>query len=832
MMNSALMQVVDETNPISTLGHIMKITALGPGGLSSAARASMEVRDVHPTHFGRICPIETPEGPNVGLVTSLALCSQVEQDGRVTAPYRNVRTGEVEWLDAREEKSATILPRSTDYKEDEPDRIVNVRQGYSYGAVPLKEVTHVGVRPDQAISASAALIPFVSHDDANRALMGANMARQAVPLVNADPPLVGTGVEGDFGSLSSRNVIARSPGRVRYVSSNLIVVEGLGKRGSGKLITYRLSRCNTTNQGTDVSHKPRVSIGDRVKRGQLLADGPCSLNGELALGQNMVVAYMPWKGYNFEDSIVVSERVVKDDRFTSIHTTTLDCKARIHTNTSGGRSDKSLMADEITLDMPNISDRMKTNLDENGIVSIGAFVRPGDILVGRVSPNMKSEDTDMDRIVAALFSSVKLGKKWKSTPLICPSDVYGTVVNVRIIERDNEHETTSVVADRELDSIEEEFRVLRVIHRKRKASLLKRYRGNKAKQSEVREAYRALTEQLDLDEKERVDALVPGDLEPGVIKVVEVTIAVKAVLEVGDKLALRHGNKGVISKIVPVEDMPVMEDGRPIDVILNPLGVPSRMNIGQILECHLGLGLWKLGERIADMAEKKTRIPSILSKFRPVYSKDSEKHKKLRAFARKDPGAFYEYCKTLRNGIHVGTPGFNGASESDILRIFRAAGIPYRSQKVGLGVVKHPGQVWLYDGETGTRFQHPVTVGISYIQKLHHLVSKKMHARSTGPYSAVTQQPLGGRANAGGQRLGEMEVWALQAYGASYGLQELLTIKSDDIDGRERAFEAIVKNKPVSLRGTPASFNLLQKELQALALNFEGIGSDSTLSEG
>lgn len=809
---SALMQMADETNPLSTVAHLSRLTALGPGGLRSADRASTEVRDVHVTHFGRICPIQTPEGPNVGLVTALSVGAVIEEDGSILAPYRSISTGEVELISTETEVDCVIA--INDLSASVENDLVPARIGHGYGSARAKDVTHCLLRPDQVLSISAATVPFLECDDANRALMGANMAGQAVPLSKPEPPLVGTGIETLIARRAPNNLRARRPGRIVHADARTIVVETKNKDNPFDL--YRLIKHEATNQGTVISHTCRVEVGQAVTAGELLADGPASVNGEIALGRNLVAAYMPFHGLNFEDAIVVSERVAREGMFSSTHIVDLSLDVRVYQNIGKGKP----ACDEVTNKIDGVSEARLAKLDEQGIIRVGSHVSPGDVLVGRVSPRREEED-DVGQLIAQLFG--KATSKWHPTPLTCPNDIKGTVVDVRVVERDLDHTETRVVRDSEIDRIREEFDLLKRLTRAR-------FRRKSARFPKRRHKYKTLQkytlEELDKKLEEKIAHRSADDLAPGVIKTITIKIAVTYELEVGDKLALRHGNKGVISRILPDCDMPFLDDGTPVDIILNPLGVPSRMNIGQILEIHAGFGLWKLGEKVSNLAweylygYRSKAKTAILKALRPVFRKDQAAFEKIRAMKTQN---LCELCLNFKRGVPVATPAFDGMKEADILAIFRAAGLNHEPVRESNGVIRRPGQVWLHDGLTGDRFTNPVTVGIIYVQKLHHLVADKMHARSTGPYSAVTQQPLGGRAQFGGQRLGEMEVWAIEAYGAAYTLQETLGIRSDDVTGREEAFKAIVRGRPISLAGTPAAFEVLRGELQALALDVEGI---------
>jgi DNA-directed RNA polymerase subunit beta len=801
---------MDQTNPLSELTHKRRLSALGPGGLTRD-RAGFEVRDVHPTHYGRICPIETPEGPNIGLIASLSTYARVNKLGFIESPYRKVRNGrvtdEVDFLSAVEEDRYVIAQASAEL--DPEGRfardIVAARKGSEFLLVPVEEIDYMDVSPKQLVSVAASLIPFLENDDANRALMGSNMQRQAVPLLCTEAPLIGTGMEYIAARDSGAVLVAKHPGTVVSVDSTRVVLradpasdtERLEAKLEAKVDIYNLTKFQRSNQNTCINQKPVVHVGDRVERGEVIADGPATDAGELALGQNVLVAFMPWGGYNFEDAIVVSERLVKRDRFTSIHIEEFEVEAR---DTKQGK-------EEITRDIPNVGEEALKDLDESGIIRIGAKVKPGDYLVGKVTPKGETQLSPEEKLLKAIFGE-KAGDV-RDTSLTVPPGVEGTVVGVRVFSRKglDKDLRARAIEDDEVRRIEKDFaeerQILEAERDKRirellvgqsvsqdvhdpesgtvllkkgaglTADVLMRFEGwalldlplaeRDGPVSAVEMLWERVRDQVqrlqDLCEEKSSKVRKGDELPPGVLKLVKVYISMKRKLSVGDKMAGRHGNKGVVSVIVPEEDMPCMADGTPVDLILNPLGVPSRMNVGQILESHLG---W------------------------------AAKHL----------------------GLYIASPVFDGAREEDIKQLLAEAGLP------------QTGNTILYDGKTGEPFNQKVTVGYIYMMKLHHLVDDKIHARSTGPYSLVTQQPLGGKAQFGGQRLGEMEVWALEAYGAAYTLQEMLTVKSDDVAGRTRMYEAIVKGDNILDASLPESFNVLVKELQSLCLDVELIKND------
>jgi len=841
--SSQLSQFMDQTNPLSEVTHKRRLSALGPGGLTRE-RAGFEVRDVHATHYGRICPIETPEGPNIGLIASLSTFARVNEYGFVETPYRRVEeskvTDEIMWLSALEEEGKYIAQATANLDEGRRfrDHLVSARFNGDFRMVPAENIQIMDVSPNQMVSVAAALVPFLEHDDANRALMGANMQRQAVPLIKTEAPLVGTGIELRVALDSGVCAVARRDGVVESVDASRVVVRALGEDGDYPDI-YHLMKYQRSNQSTCYNQKPAVRTGDHVKKGEVLADGPAVDTGELAMGRNVLVAFMPWQGYNFEDSILVSERIVKEDVFTSVHIEEFECVAR----------DTKLGKEEITRDIPNVGDEALKDLDESGIVRIGAEVKPGDILVGKITPKGETQLSPEEKLLRAIFGE-KAGDV-RDSSLRVPPGVAGIVINARVFSRrgTEKDERSMEIEDQERARMEktrdEEIQILRdsAYRRVRKlltgkvttgklvddkgtvllakgvtlteeelAAIPRKYWGSipvdggeviQQKLMELEELVRNREEHF----KERIERLSKGDeLPPGVIKMVKVYIAIKRKLQVGDKMAGRHGNKGVVSRILPEEDMPFLQDGSPVDIVLNPLGVPSRMNVGQILETHLGWGARELGHQLQRMVDERFPIDKIREKVRAVYASDEEA---MAIVDKMDDDDLVKLARKLRAGVFFATPVFDGATEQDIKSTLELAGLPQRGQAI------------LFDGRTGEAFDKDVTVGVMYMLKLHHLVDDKIHARSIGPYSLVTQQPLGGKAQFGGQRLGEMEVWAMEAYGAAYALQEFLTVKSDDVMGRTRMYESIVKGDFQLEAGLPESFNVLIKELQSLCLNVE-----------
>jgi len=843
--SSQLSQFMDQTNPLSEITHKRRLSALGPGGLTRE-RAGFEVRDVHPTHYGRICPIETPEGPNIGLINSLATFARVNKYGFVETPYRKVKDGrvsdEVNYLSAMEEGRYTVAQANQpiDNRGRFTEDLITCRHSGDVVFVSPDKVDYMDVSPKQLVSVAAALIPFLENDDANRALMGSNMQRQAVPLVRAEAPFVGTGMEGTVARDSGAAIGARRTGVVDQVDATRIVVratEDLDPTKSGVDI-YRLMKFQRSNQNTCINQRPLVKVGDAVKKGDIIADGPSTDLGELALGRNVLVAFMPWNGYNFEDSILLSERIVKDDVFTSIHIEEFEVMAR----------DTKLGPEEITRDIPNVSEEALKNLDEAGIVYIGAEVRAGDILCGKITPKGESPMTPEEKLLRAIFG--EKASDVRDTSLRVPPGVQGTVVEVRVFNRHgvDKDERALAIEREEIERLAKDRddeqaildrnvygRLAELLERKVGIAGPKGFKKDTHLTKAVLEEYprsqwwqfavsndkvmteiEAIRKQYDESKKgleqrflDKVEKLQRGDeLPPGVMKMVKVFVAVKRKIQPGDKMAGRHGNKGVVSKIVPVEDMPFLEDGTHADIVLNPLGVPSRMNVGQILETHLGWACAGLGLKIGQAVDAynhrdgKRDTKPLKEMLKKIYG-DDETIKSL------GENELVELGGNLRHGVPIATPVFDGAKEADIEKMLDLAGL------------EHSGQVTLHDGRTGEAFDRKVTVGYIYMLKLHHLVDDKIHARSIGPYSLVTQQPLGGKAQFGGQRFGEMEVWALEAYGAAYTLQEMLTVKSDDVAGRTKVYEAIVRGDDTFEAGIPESFNVLVKEMRSLGLNVD-----------
>ncbi|MFO7562443.1 MAG: DNA-directed RNA polymerase subunit beta [Enhygromyxa sp.] len=851
--SSQLSQFMDQTNPLSEVTHKRRLSALGPGGLTRE-RAGFEVRDVHPTHYGRICPIETPEGPNIGLIASLSTYARINEFGFVETPYRTVEggqaTSEVAYYSALQEQGHYIAQANS--AMDEASRFVNeqvqCRHNEEFEMVTPAEVTLMDVSPNQLVSVAASLIPFLEHDDANRALMGSNMQRQAVPCLRTDAPLVGTGMETHVARDSGSTVVAARDGVVEQVDGGRIVVKPVANRGEedrgilgAKPDIYNLVKFRRSNQNTALNQKPIVNVGDRVKRGDVIADGAATERGELALGQNLLVAFMPWQGYNFEDSILVSERLIREDVYTTIHIEEFECVAR----------DTKLGKEEITRDIPNVGEEALKNLDEAGIVRVGAEVHAGDILVGKITPKGETQLSPEEKLLRAIFGE-KAGDV-RDTSLRLPPGVSGIIIDARVFARKGVDKDIRAqqIEDAEREKLSQDHgdnvaivsagyynRIKEILIGKTTAAKLVDDQGavlidsgvvltqeaieqiarkywpqfslTTAEDTELIEALGRRLEK-DLDEietiyREKLAKLTKGDeLPPGVIKMVKVYVAIKRKLQVGDKMAGRHGNKGVISRILPTEDLPYLEDGTSVDIVLNPLGVPSRMNVGQILEVHLGWAARELGNQINAYMETNYSPEVLRGQLKKIYETE-EATRFIESLPDED---VVRFADKLRRGIHVATPVFDGAFETEVKSFLAKAGLP------------GSGQAILFDGRTGEAFEEDVTVGIMYMLKLHHLVDDKIHARSIGPYSLVTQQPLGGKAQFGGQRLGEMEVWALEAYGAAYALQELLTVKSDDVVGRMRMYESIVKGQPTMQPGVPESFNVLLKELQALCLDVE-----------
>ena len=843
--SSQLSQFMDQTNPLAEVTHKRRLSALGPGGLTRE-RAGFEVRDVHPTHYGRVCPIETPEGPNIGLINSLATYARVNKYGFIESPYRKVEHGrpveEVNYLSAMEEGRYTIAQANAelDAKGRFSADLVSCRKGGEFVVARPEDIEYMDVSPKQLVSVAAALVPFLENDDANRALMGSNMQRQAVPLIRAEAPLVGTGMEDVVARDSGVTVAARRDGTISQVDATRVVIraDDEDNHSAPGVDIYKLLKFQRSNQNTCINQRPLVRVGDRVRKGDIIADGPSTELGELALGRNVLVAFMPWNGYNFEDSILISERIVSEDVFTSIHIEEFEVMAR----------DTKLGQEEITRDIPNVGEEALRNLDEAGIVYVGAHVKPSDILVGKVTPKGESPMTPEEKLLRAIFG--EKASDVRDTSLRLPPSVTGTVVEVRVFSRHGvEKDERALAIEREeikalsKDKDDEKAilesntfeRLKTLLTGKTVASGPKGIKiGNKVddellaefttgqwwqiavKDAKVSDAVEQLKAQYDAAMaalqarfENKVEKLQRGDeLLPGVMKMVKVFVAVKRKLQPGDKMAGRHGNKGVISRIVPAEDMPYLENGQPVDIVLNPLGVPSRMNVGQILETHLGWASASLGQRLGEVVDRMRqggKFDEVKRQLRAIYGKDQYSDM-IEPMSDQDLG---ELCRNLRHGVPMATPVFDGATEADINEMLKLAGLDTS------------GQVWLNDGRTGERFARKVTVGYIYMLKLHHLVDDKIHARSIGPYSLVTQQPLGGKAQFGGQRFGEMEVWALQAYGAAYTLQEMLTVKSDDVAGRTKVYEAIVQGDDTFEAGVPESFNVLVKELRSLGLNVE-----------
>ena len=844
--SSQLSQFMDQTNPLSEITHKRRVSALGPGGLTRE-RAGFEVRDVHPTHYGRICPIETPEGPNIGLINSLSTYAKINKYGFIESPYKRVKDAvvqdNVEYLSAMEETKYTIAQANTklDKNGKITEELVSCRQNLNFILAKPETIDFIDVSPKQLVSVAASLIPFLENDDANRALMGSNMMRQAVPLLKPESPLVGTGIERDVALDSGVTIVAKRDGIVDKIDGKRIVIKVTEETDFTKsgVDIYNLQKFKRSNQNTCINQKPLVRVGDKVKSGDIIADGPATKLGELALGKNVTVAFMPWQGYNFEDSILISERCVTDDVFTSIHIVEYEVMAR----------DTKLGEEEITRDIPNVNEEALKNLDESGVVYIGAEVNAGDILVGKVTPKGDSASGPEEKLLRSIFGEKAIDVT--DTSLRMSRGSSGTVVDVRVFNRHGiEKDERSITIERaeieqvQQDKIVEEEILERSIKQRASqflsgSSLAKKVKdldqgtkldfdainklnindvfkitvGNvndEATLAQLKDQYNKAKQDITERFEDKVLKIRSGDdLLPSVMKMVKVFVAIKRRLRPGDKMSGRHGNKGVVSKIVPVEDMPYREDGRPVDIVLNPLGVPSRMNVGQILETHLGWACKEFGEevkRLVNENNKKIEKTEKIAKFlKSVYGEEVFKE----TVDTLNKSEFRDLCENLQNGIAISTPVFDGAKEKNVTEMLELAKLP------------SSGQTTLWDGRTGEKFDRPVTVGIIYMLKLHHLVEDKIHARSTGPYSLVTQQPLGGKAQLGGQRFGEMEVWALEAYGASYTLQEILTVKSDDVAGRVKVYETIVKGEENFESGIPESFNVLVKEIKSLALNVE-----------
>jgi len=843
---SQLSQFMDQTNPLSEITHKRRVSALGPGGLTRE-RAGFEVRDVHPTHYGRICPIETPEGPNIGLINSLSTYAKINKYGFIESPYKKVKDGvvedKIEYLSAMEETKFVIAQANSKLDKNGKiiENLVSCRHNLNFMLSKAENIDYIDVSPKQLVSVAASLIPFLENDDANRALMGSNMMRQAVPLLKPESPLVGTGIESDVALDSGVTIVARRAGIVDKIDGKRIVIKATEETDFTKsgVDIYNLQKFKRSNQNTCINQKPLVRVGDKVKSGDIIADGPATKLGELALGKNVTVAFMPWQGYNFEDSILISERCVTDDVFTSIHIVEYEVMAR----------DTKLGEEDITRDIPNVNEESLKNLDESGIVYIGAEVKPGDILVGKVTPKSDSASGPEEKLLRSIFGEKAIDVT--DTSLKMSRGSPGVVVDVRVFNRHGiEKDERSITIERaeievvQQDKIVEEEILERSI-KQRANQILNGSKINK-KIKDLKEGDELNFDKIEgfnitdlfkisVNDKIKEDSLAQlkdqynkakqdilerfedkvlkirqgDDLLPSVMKMVKVFVAIKRRLRPGDKMSGRHGNKGVVSKIVPVEDMPYRENGEPVDIVLNPLGVPSRMNVGQILETHLGWACKEFGDQIKKLinenkkkVEKTEKISSFLKSIygKEIFENNLDKLNKTE---------FLDLCENLQNGIPIATPVFDGAKEQDVTKLLELAKLPTS------------GQTFLWDGRTGEKFDREVTVGTIYMLKLHHLVEDKIHARSTGPYSLVTQQPLGGKAQLGGQRFGEMEVWALEAYGAAYTLQEILTVKSDDVAGRVKVYETIVKGEENFESGIPESFNVLVKEIKALALNVE-----------
>ncbi len=843
--SSQLSQFMDQTNPLSEVTHKRRVSALGPGGLTRE-RAGFEVRDVHPTHYGRVCPIETPEGPNIGLINSLAVYARTNEYGFLETPYRKVNNGKVtdqiDYLSAIEEGKFVIAQANAevDDKGNLLGELVSCRYKNEFTLSLLEKIDYIDVAPSQIVSVAASLIPFLEHDDANRALMGSNMQRQAVPTLRTEKPLVGTGIEGIVAIDSGVTVVSRRGGEVDSVDASRIVVrvnDDETKPGDAGVDIYNLIKYTRSNQNTNINQRPLVRVGDKISKGDVLADGPSTDMGELALGRNIFVAFMPWNGYNFEDSILISERVVEEDFFTTIHIEELNTVSR----------DTKLGPEEITRDIPNVGEVALGKLDESGIVYIGAEVNPGDILVGKVTPKGETQLTPEEKLLRAIFG--EKASDVKDTSLRLPSGMSGTVIDVQVFTRDGIEKDARAKANEESElarvkkDLQDQYRIVEddayarierlligkiadggpagfkpgdkitkvyitELPRSKWFDIRLRNEENNNDLEQIRAQLGQQKQQFDAKlEEKRIKITSGDDLAPGVLKMVKVHVAVKRRLQPGDKMAGRHGNKGVISRIVPIEDMPYMADGTPVDIVLNPLGVPSRMNVGQVLETHLGWAARTLGNKIQQMLEERAKVEDLRKFIDKIYNHGGKgKFEDIKSFTDEE---LFELARNLQAGVPMATPVFDGADEHEIKDMLELAGLP------------RSGQTTLYDGRTGEAFERPVTVGYMYILKLNHLVDDKMHARSTGPYSLVTQQPLGGKAQFGGQRFGEMEVWALEAYGAAYTLQEMLTVKSDDVTGRTKMFENIVKGDHRMEAGMPESFNVLIKEIRSLGIDME-----------
>jgi DNA-directed RNA polymerase subunit beta len=851
--SSQLSQFMDQTNPLSEITHKRRVSALGPGGLTRE-RAGFEVRDVHPTHYGRVCPIETPEGPNIGLINSLALYARLNEYGFLETPYRKVNAGsvtdQIDYLSAIEEGRYVIAQANATISDEGTlsDELVSAREAGETILVSPERVQYMDVAPGQIVSVAASLIPFLEHDDANRALMGANMQRQAVPCLRPEKAFVGTGIERTVAVDSGTTVQALRGGVVDYVDAGRVVIrvnDDEAAAGEVGVDIYNLIKYTRSNQNTNINQRPIVKVGDRVARNDVIADGASTDLGELALGQNMLVAFMPWNGYNFEDSILISEKVVADDRYTSIHIEELSVVAR----------DTKLGAEEITRDISNLAENQLARLDESGIVYIGAEVEAGDVLVGKVTPKGETQLTPEEKLLRAIFG--EKASDVKDTSLRVPSGMVGTVIDVQVFTREGiqRDKRAQQIIDDELKryrlDLNDQLRIVEgdafqrlermligkvvnggpkriakgVAITKEYLADLDRYHWFDIRPAEddtaaaleaIKESIAEKRHQYDLAFEEKRKKLTQGDeLPPGVQKMVKVYLAVKRRLQPGDKMAGRHGNKGVVSRIVPIEDMPYMADGTPADIVLNPLGVPSRMNVGQVLEVHLGWAAKGLGLRIGEMLQRQAKAAELRPFLSTIYN-ESGKSEDIESLSDDE---ILSLADNLKYGVPFATPVFDGAHEKEIHRMLDLAYPDEIAARLGMTPSKN--QVTMYDGRTGEAFERPVTVGYMHMLKLHHLVDDKMHARSTGPYSLVTQQPLGGKAQFGGQRFGEMEVWALEAYGASYVLQEMLTVKSDDVNGRTKVYENLVKGDHVIDAGMPESFNVLVKEIRSLGIDID-----------
>ena len=852
--SSQLSQFMDQTNPLSEITHKRRLSALGPGGLNRD-RAGFEVRDVHPTHYGRICPVETPEGPNIGLIASLASYAKVNEYGFIETPYKNMADGKVTWYGARDEQKDHVIALALKEGSRAGDDLVGARRSGESEMVRFVEADLMDVSTNQLVSVAASLIPFLQNDDANRALMGSNMQRQAVPLVRTSAPLIGTGLERTVARDSGATVVTRRDGEVVFVDAERIVVKSSGKDHSPTEVgtdvdIYKLQKYKRSNVDTCINQKPIVRKGEQVRKGDIIADGFGTEMGELALGQNVVVAFMPWNGYNFEDSILISERVVKEDLFTSVHIQEFECISR----------DTKLGQEEITADIPNVGEEALRNIDDAGIIRIGAEVKPGDILAGKITPKGETQLTPEEKLLRAIFGE-KAGDV-RDTSLRVPPGVAGTVIGAKVFSRQgaDRDSRTLLIEEQEISRIRKDEADTIAIYRDSAANKFVRIsagdvtavdvkdkdgnttiaKGTKleravidgldyslweqlslkdaSKNADLKKALDSLRDKINIERyftDEKIKKIKKGDeLPPGVIKMVKIYVAIKRKLQVGDKMAGRHGNKGVVSRILPEEDMPFLTSGRPVDVVLNPLGVPSRMNVGQILETHLGWAAKGLGEKLNRYIEENFNRPA-LEKMALEIWKDETQDAEIRKFLKSaSDDELKAFIRKFKDGVRFANPVFDGVAEQEIRNALELADLDVS------------GQVELYDGRTGNKFDKKVTVGVMYVLKLHHLVDEKIHARSIGPYSMVTQQPLGGKAQFGGQRLGEMEVWAMEAYGAAYTLQEFLTVKSDDVMGRTRMYESIVKGSNMMTPGLPESFNVLVQELKSLALDVNLLRKD------